>query len=139
MASTNIEIGAQTPSVTKSVTTESILQFESCAILERENIHNNEELAKQRLGTTYTLASGRMSIAFASEAMRKFFGPDVFHHTGSVNLKFLRPVKNGDTVTVTGSVSSQRQVEKGTEITVELHCENQNHDRTAAGIGTAIV
>ena len=121
------------------MTTESILQFESCAILERENIHNNEELAKQRLGTTYTLASGRMSIAFASEAMRKFFGPDVFHHTGSVNLKFLRPVKNGDTITVTGSVSSQRQVENGTEITVDLHCENQNHDRTAAGIGTAIV
>jgi len=139
MESTNIEIGARIPSVTKSVTTESILQFESCAILERENIHNNEELAKQRLGTTYTLASGRMSIAFASEAMRKFFGPDVFHHTGTVNLKFLRPVKNGDTITVTGSVSSQRQVEKGTEITVELHCENQNHDRTAAGIGTAIV
>ena len=93
MASTNIEIGAQIPSVTKSVTTKSILQFESCAILERENIHNNEELAKQRLGTTYTLASGRMSIAFAAEALRKFFGPDVFHHTGSVNLKFLRPVK----------------------------------------------
>ena len=139
MESTNIEIGARIPSVTKSVTTESILQFESCAILERENIHNNEELAKQRLGTTYTLASGRMSIAFASEAMRKFFGPDVFHHTGSVNLKFLRPVKNGDTVTVTGSGSSLRQVENGTEITVDLHCENQNHDRTAAGIGTAIV
>ena len=139
MASTSIEIGAKIPSVSKSVTTESILQFESCAILERENIHNNEELAKQRLGTTYTLGSGRMSIAFAAEAMRKFFGPDVFHHTGSVNLKFLRPVKNGDTITVTGSVSSQRQVEQGTEITVELHCENQNHDRTAAGIGTAIV
>jgi acyl dehydratase len=139
MESTSIEIGAQIPSVTKSVTTESILQFESCAILERENIHNNEELAKQRLGTTYTLASGRMSIAFASEAMRKFFGPDVFHHTGSVNLKFLRPVKNGDTITVTGAVSSQWQVEQGTEITVDLHCENQNHDRTAAGIGTAIV
>ncbi len=79
MASTSIEIGAKIPSVTKSVTTQSILQFESCAILERENIHNNEELAKQRLGTTYTLASGRMSIAFAAEALRKFFGPDVFH------------------------------------------------------------
>ena len=139
MASKNIEIGAKIPSVTKSVTTESILQFESCAILERENIHNNEELAKQRLGTTYTLASGRMSIAFAAEAMRKFFGPDVFHHTGSVNLKFLRPVKNGDTITVTGAVSSQRQVDQGMEITVELLCENQNQDRTAAGIGTAIV
>jgi acyl dehydratase len=139
MASTSIETGAEIPSVTKSVTTESILQFESCAIIDRENIHNNEELAKERLGTTYTLASGRMSIAFASESMRRFFGPDVFHHTGSVNLKFLRPVKNGDTITVTGKVSSQRQVEQGTEIVVELLCQNQDQDRTAAGIGTAIV
>jgi len=139
MASTSIEIGAEIPSVTKSVTTASILQCETCAILDRENIHNSEERAKERWGTTYTLASGRMSIAFASESMRKFFGPDVFHHTGSVNLKFLRPVKNGDTITVTGKVSSQRQVEQGTEIVVELLCENQNKDRTAAGIGTAIV
>ncbi len=67
MASTSIEIGAEIPSVTKSVTTQSILQFESCAIIDRENIHNNEELAKERMCTTYTLASGRMSIAFASE------------------------------------------------------------------------
>ena len=52
MESTSIEIGAQIPSVTKSVTTESILQFESCAIIERVNIHNNEELAKPRMGTT---------------------------------------------------------------------------------------
>ena len=139
MASTSIEIGAEIPSVTKSVTTESILQFESCAIIDRENIHNNEELAKERLGTTYTLASGRMSIAFASESMRRFFGPDVFHHTGSVNLKFLRPVKNGDTLTITGKVSSQRQVEQGTEIVVELLCENQDQDRTAAGVGIAII
>ena len=80
-----------------------------------------------------------MSIAIASESMRRFFGPAVFHHTGSVNLKFLRPVKNGDTITITGKVSSQRQVEQGTEIVVELLCENQDQDRTAAGIGIAIV
>ena len=48
MASTSIEIGAEIPSVTKSVTTASILQFESCAIIDRENIHNNEALATER-------------------------------------------------------------------------------------------
>ena len=52
MASTKLEIGAPIPSVTKLVTTASILQFESCAILDRENIHNNEDLARERLGTT---------------------------------------------------------------------------------------
>ena len=137
MASTSIEIGAEIPSVTKSVTTASILQFESCAIIDRENIHNNEELAKERLGTTYTWMTEE-HLMF-KESMRKFFGPDVFHHPGSVNLKFLRPVKNGDTVTVTGKVTSQRQVDQGTEIVVELECHNQNQDRTAAGIATATV
>ena len=127
------------PSVTKSITQVKINQFESCGILERENIHNSPELAQRRLGTTYTLASGRMSVAFASESLRKFFGADVFNHTGTVNLKFLRPVKEGDTITVGGAVNSRQEVENGTMVIVDLYCENQNGDRTAIGQGTAIV
>ncbi len=130
---------ATIPTLTKSITQESIDQFESCGILDRQNIHNNTELATQRLGTTYTLASGRMSITFASEALRKFFGPEVFNHTGSVNLKFLRPVKHGDTITVSGSVIQQEPVDNGTQVTVLVQCQNQNGDTTAVGQGTAIV
>ena len=127
------------PSVTKSITQVKINQFESCGILERENIHHSPELSQRRLGTTYTLASGRMSVAFASESLRKFFGSDVFNHTGTVNLKFLRPVKEGDTITVGGSVNSRQEVENGTMVIVDLYCENQNGDKTAIGQGTAIV
>ncbi|MDE2937349.1 MAG: MaoC/PaaZ C-terminal domain-containing protein [Chloroflexota bacterium] len=130
---------ATIPTLTKSITEESILQFESCGILERENIHNNYELAARRLGTTYTLASGRMSITFASEALRRFFGPETFNHSGSVNLKFLRPVKNGDTITVSGSVIQQDAVENGTQVTVQIQCHNQNGDTTAVGQGYATV
>ena len=130
---------APIPTLTKSVTEESILQFESCGILDRQNIHNNYELAARRLGTTYTLASGRMSITFASEALRRFFGPEVFNHSGSVNLKFLRPVKDGDTITVSGSVIQQDAVENGTQVVVQVQCHNQNGDTTAVGQGTAIV
>jgi 3-hydroxybutyryl-CoA dehydratase len=127
------------PVLTKVVTQEKINQFESCGILDRENIHNSPELAKQRLGTSFPIASGRMSVAFASEALRKFFGPEVFNHTGIVNLKFLRPVKDGDTITVHGAVNSRQQVEKGTLITVDIYCENQNGDKTAVGQGSAII
>ena len=127
------------PVLTKTITQVKIDQFESCGILDRQNIHNSPELAKQRLGTTYPIASGRMSVAFASESLRKFFGAEVFNHTGTVNLKFLRPVKEGDTITVGGTVNSRQTVDNGTLVTVDLYCENQNGDKTAIGQGTALV
>ena len=136
---TEITPGETIPSVTKSITEESILGFESTGILDRENIHNNPELAAKRLGTTYTLASGRMSITFAAESLRKFFGPEVFNHTGTVNLKFLRPVKAGDTITVTGAVSGTEETDGGIKVSVDLFCDNQDGNRTAVGIGTAVV
>ena len=136
---TEIAPNQEIPSITKSITTESILQFESTGILDRENIHNNPELAAKRLGTTYTLASGRMSITFAAESLRKFFGPEVFNHTGTVNLKFLRPVKAGDTITVTGAVSGSEETDGGTKVSVDLYCDNQDGNRTAVGTGTAMI
>ena len=139
MASADIATGQLIPSVTKSVTQDTINQFEDCGILDRQNIHNNPELAQQRLGTTYPIASGRMSVAFASESLRRFFGPEVFNHTGTVNLKFLRPVKGGDTITVTGEVSGQDDTDDGPRVIVNLVCENQDGDRTAVGIGTAVL
>ena len=139
MASLKVEINQEIPSVTKSITQDSINQFEACGILDRQNIHNNPELARERLGYTHPLASGRMSIAFASESLRKFFGPDIFNHSGTVNLKFLRPVKDGDTISVHGSVVHQEDVDKGTLVTVDLFCENQDKEKTAIGTGTAIV
>ena len=139
MASLNVEVNQPIPSVTKKVTQETINQFESCGILDRQNIHNDPALAQRRLGTTYPIASGRMSIAFAAESLRRFFGPEVFNHTGTVNLKFLRPVKGGDTITVTGAVSSQEPNERGNLVQVDIFCENQDGNRTAVGVGTAII
>ena len=102
------------PVVTKHITQDVINQFEACGILNRANIHNDPELASKRLGTTYAIASGRMSIAFCTEAMRKFIGADDFHRSGNVNLKFLRPVKHGDTVSVHGQVNSREPQDDGT-------------------------
>ena len=101
--------------------------------------HGEPELARQRLGTTYPIASGRMSVAFASQLLREFFGADTFHHSGVVNLKFLRPVKEGDTVNISGAYNSAQETPEGTLVTVDIACEDQNGDKTAIGQGSAIV
>ena len=139
MATTKIELNQTIPSVTKTITQEKINQFESCGLLHRENIHNDPEVARRRLGTSYPIASGRMSLTFTAESLRRFFGPEVFNHTGTLNLKFLRPVKSGDTITVHGTVKQRQDVENGTRIIMDVYCENQNGDKTAIGEGTAIV
>jgi acyl dehydratase len=138
MASTELE-SRTIPTLTKSITQAKINQFESCGIRDRENIHNSPELARRRLGTTYPIASGRMSVAFAAELLRKYFGSEVFHHSGVVNLKFLRPVKEGDSITISGSYNSSQDVENGTLVTVDITCQNQNGDATAVGQGSAVV
>jgi len=128
------------PVITKHITQDVINTFEACGILNRANIHNDPELASKRLGTTYAIASGRMSIAFCTEAMRKFIGADDFHRSGNVNLKFLRPVKHGDTVSVHGQVNSRQPQDDGsTMVVVDVYCENQNGDKTAVGQASAVV
>lgn len=139
MASATLD-AATLPVITKHITQATINQFEACGILNRANIHNDPELAARRLGTTYAIASGRMSIAFCTEAMRKFVGAADFHRSGNVNLKFLRPVKDGDTVSVHGSVNSRTpQDTGGTLLVVDVYCENQHGDKTAVGQATAVV
>ena len=139
MAVSKLEVNQQIPSVSKKITQDSIDQFESCGILDRENIHNSPDMAQRRLGVSYPIASGRMSVAFAAESLRRLFGPQVFNHSGTVNLKFLRPVKHGDTITVHGTIGHREQVENGTLVTVDVYCENQNGGKTAVGTGTALV
>jgi 3-hydroxybutyryl-CoA dehydratase len=140
MAATGrIEIGMDIPPVNRLVTQEKINLFESVGIRDQPNIHTDPEQAARRLGTTYPIASGRMSVTFASEALRRFFGPDVFHSTGSVNLKYLRPVKDGDTISVSGQVREINEEMGGRRVTVDLWCDNQHGDRTAVGTGSALV
>jgi 3-hydroxybutyryl-CoA dehydratase len=134
-----LEVGTEIPAVTKEITREKIDLFEACGILDRASIHTDRDLAARKLGTSYAVASGRMSISFVSEALRKLFGADAFHRTGCVNLKFLRPVKDGDLITVRGRVSQLVPEDGGTRVTVEVWCENQDGHKTAAGTGNATV
>ena len=134
-----IKIDDVLPSVSKTITQEKIELFEDCGILDRQNIHNNPEIARERLKFDHPIASGRMSVTYAAEIIRKFVGEDAFHHSGTVNLKYLKPLIQGDTVNVSGTVVGTEEIDTGLLVTINIQCENQNGEKTAIGQGTAVV
>jgi len=71
--------------------------------------------------------------------LRRHFGPDVFNHTGTVDLRFLRPVRPGDTITFTGKVTGASREANGSRISVGIEVKNQKGDTTGVGQGSAIV
>jgi acyl dehydratase len=123
----------------KEITQEAINLFEGSAGHSEPSQFTDEEAARETLGTSGTVASGRMSISFALELMRRHFGSDVFNHTGTVDLRFLRPVRPGDIITFAGEVTGTSQEANGRKVNVKIEVQNQRGDTTAVGSGSAIV
>ena len=80
-----------------------------------------------------------MSLTFATELLRRYFGADVYNGGGMVDLRFLRPVRPGDSVTFTGKVTGTNKEADGTRVSVEVTGTNQKGAVTAAGSGACIV
>ena len=99
----------------------------------------DEETARETLGTSGTVASGRMSLTFAIEMLRRYFGSDVYNHGGFVDLRFLRPVRPGDEITFSGKIIDITREANGSRISVEIKVENQKGDTTGIGEGSAVV
>ena len=123
----------------KEITQEAINLFEGSAGQSGPSQFTDEEAARETLGTSGTVASGRMSISFALELMRRHFGSEVFNHTGTVDLRFIRPVRPGDTVTFTGEVTGTSREANGLKVSVKIEAQNQRGDTTGVGSGSAIV
>ena len=71
--------------------------------------------------------------------LRRHFGPGVFNHTGVVALRFLRPVRPGDTITFTGTVTGIAREANGNRVSVDIEVKNQKGDTTGVGQGSAVV
>ena len=132
-------VGDELTPLVKEMTQEAINLFEGSAGQSGPSQFTDEETARETLGTEGTVASGRMSLSFAIEMMRRFFGNDVFNHAGTVDLRFLRPVRPGDTVTFSGTITGVGREANGSRVSVEIKAENQRGDTTAVGQGSAVV
>ncbi len=133
------EIGDELTPLVKEMTQEAINLFEGSAGESGPSQFTDEETARETLGTEGTVASGRMSLSFAIEMLRRYFGGDVFNHSGTVDLRFLRPVRPGDTVTFTGKIIDLTREVNGSRVSVEIKAENQRGDTTGVGNGSAVV
>jgi acyl dehydratase len=133
------EVGMDVPPVSKTLGQEQINLFEASGAHEGPSIFTDPETAQRTLGMGRPVASGRMTLSFAVETLRRFFGERIYNHTGTADLRFLRPTRAGDTVTVRGKVSDIRPEANGSRVMVELTVQNANGETTAAGLGSAIV
>ena len=133
------EVGDGLTPLVKEMTQDASHLFEGSAGNTGPSQFTDEGAAKEVLGTEGTVASGRMSLTFAIEMMRRHFGADVFNHTGTVDLRFLRPVRPGDTITFNGKGTGTSIEANGSRVSVDIEVQNQKGDTTGIGQGSAIV
>jgi 3-hydroxybutyryl-CoA dehydratase len=133
------KVGDELPPLAKTMTQEAINLFEKSGGASGPSQFTDVESARSTLGTSSTVASGRMSLTFATELLRRYFGPAFYNRKGSVDLRFLRPVRPGDTVTFKGKVTALAKEPDGYRVSVEVSATNQKGDTTAAGTGACIV
>ena len=133
------QVGDEVPSLSKTLTQEGINQFEGSGGKRGPSQFTDQETARSTLGTSGTVASGRMSVTFSTEMLRRFFGADRYNRGGVVELRFLRPTRPGDTVTFAGKISAIEQTTEGGRVHVEVTATNQKGDTTAVGKGSCIV
>ncbi|MBI4311728.1 MAG: hypothetical protein HY681_08090 [Chloroflexi bacterium] len=135
----SFKVGDAAPPLVKHMTQEAINLFEGSSGRIGPSQFTDEATARETLGTRGTVASGRMSLTFGLELLRRYFGPDTFNRTGTVDLRFLRPVRPGDDITFNGKVNSVAKEADGTRVSVEITAANQKGEVTAAGMGSCVV
>ncbi len=135
----NYKVGDELPPLSKTMTQDAINAFENSGGAKGPSQFTDLETAKSTLGTASTVASGRMSLTFTIEMLRRYFGADVYNAGGMVDMRFLRPVRPGDTVTFTAKITGTNKEADGTRVSVEVTGTNQKGAVTAAGSGACIV
>jgi 3-hydroxybutyryl-CoA dehydratase len=133
------DVNDAVPPLVKQMTQEAINLFEGSSGRTGPSQFTDEETARHTLGTRGTVASGRMSLTFGLELLRRYFGADVFNRGGTVDLRFLRPVRPGDTITFTGKVVGVAREANGSRVSVEVTATNQKGETTGAGSGSCLV
>ena len=133
-ATDTITIGQTLPTLVKDVGQRKI---DAYSTVRARSIHTDEAWARAK-GFRAPLAQGMMSTAYVSEMMTRFLG-EGFVKGGTLSMSFLQPVYAGDRLTIHGEVKEKRAEGTATRVIVEVWCENQEGERTAAGTASGLI
>ena len=129
-----IAIGQALPTLVKDVGQRKI---DAYSTVRARSIHTDEAWARAK-GFRAPLAQGMMLTAYVSEMMTRFLG-EGFVKGGTLSMSFLQPVYAGDRLTIHGEVKEKRAEGTATRVIVEVWCENQEGERTAAGTASGLI
>jgi acyl dehydratase len=126
-----LHVGDRLPTFTRHVTMEKMIEFEKVVWDRGQNSHTDAEIA-QRDGLSKPLASGQNQMAFLHELMERNFG-DSWVYGGKISVRYIHPVYPEDVITPNAIVTEITGQGGRSTVQLEIWCENQNGQKTAAG------
>ncbi len=100
-------------------------------------IHYDAAFAKNA-GLPAPIATGVMASAFLSEMLTKAFGVE-WIRGGVMDVKFIRPIYAGDTVTARGRIAARSAMSTGVCIALDIWCETQRGEAVTVGTASVVV
>jgi acyl dehydratase len=100
-------------------------------------IHYDPAFARNA-GLPAPIATGVMSSAFLSEMLTNAFGVE-WIRGGSMDVKFIRPIYAGDTVTARGRITGKSATSTGMRIALDIWCETQRGEPVTVGTASVVV
>ncbi len=100
-------------------------------------IHYDSEFA-QSVGLEAPIATGVMSSAYLSEMLTRAFGIE-WLRSGAIDVKFIRPIYAGDTVTARGRVTAKTETSTGSRVFLDIWCETQRGEPVTVGTASVVL
>lgn len=101
------------------------------------NLHTDLEIANQT-GLSKVVASGTQFEGYLATHLTRIFGTH-WYSAGAWDVKIVRSVQVGDTVTPVAKLLSRELKEEGVAVEVEVWCENQDAQNVLTGTATCVV
>lgn len=130
-----LKTGDRLPTITRQVMLDKMVEFERVVWDRGKNSHNDPEAAT-RDGLAKPLASGQNQMAFLHEMLELTFG-DAWVYGGAISVRYIHPVYAGDQITPQAVVTGFTEEDGRPRVTLDIWCENQDGQKTAAGTASA--